>query len=152
MIKILPTISTTFIALSAICVAVGWYYIRARNQEAHKKWMLVGSLFATIFFIIYVSRTIFVGNTLFGGPDSIKVIYQIFLIFHIVLATVAAVMGIVTLTHAFKKRFAKHKKIGPWTAIIWFATAITGVTVYTLLYLIYPGNTTASMIKVILGF
>ncbi|MET3292751.1 DUF420 domain-containing protein [Brevibacillus fluminis] len=152
MVTILPTISTSFIVLSAICVAIGWYYVKKKNLDAHRKWMVVGGICASIFFITYVSRTAFVGNTLFGGPAEIKMIYQIFLVFHIILATVAAVMGIITFMHAYKNRIAKHKKIGPWTASIWFATAITGVTVYTLLYVIYPGGTTSSVIKVILGF
>lgn len=152
MITILPTISTSFIVLSAISVAIGWYFVKKKNLQAHKNWMLLGTVFATIFFLTYVSRTIFVGNTLFGGPDSVKMFYQVFLIFHIILATVAAVMGIITLVHAYKNRIAQHKRIGPWTAIVWFATAVTGVTVYTLLYVIYPGGTTSSVIKVILGF
>ncbi|HZG13815.1 MAG TPA: DUF420 domain-containing protein [Candidatus Bathyarchaeia archaeon] len=152
MITILPTISTSFIALSAIFVAVGWYYIRKGNIEAHKKWMMIGGLFATLFFITYVSRTAFVGNTHFGGPDDVKIFYQIFLIFHIILATVAAVMGIITFYRAYKNQIAQHKRIGPWTASIWFATAITGVTVYTLLYVIYPGGATDSVFKVIFGW
>jgi putative membrane protein len=149
---ILPTISTSFIALSAIFVAVGWVSIRKGNREAHQKWMTVGSVLATLFFLTYVSRTAFVGNTKFGGPDDVKVYYQIFLVFHIVLATVAAVMGLITLYRAYKKQFDRHKRIGPWTAIIWFVTAITGVTVYVLLYVLYPGGTQDSVIKVILGW
>lgn len=36
-LPILPTISTTFIALSAILVAIGWALIKQRKIEAHKK-------------------------------------------------------------------------------------------------------------------
>lgn len=113
--------------------------------------MLWGAGFALAFFIIYMSRTLFVGNTTFGGPDSLKLAYHIFLIFHITLATVAAVFGIVTLLHAFNKRFAKHKKIGRVTAVIWLMTAPTGVVVYVLLYLLYPGGETKPVIDAILG-
>lgn len=152
MITILPLISTSFIVLSAIFVAIGWYYIKAGKRAAHKNMMVIGSVFAALFFITYVSRTAFVGNTMFGGPENIKIIYQTFLIFHIVLATVGGVMGIITLYRAYKQQFAKHRKIGPWTAGIWIATAVTGVTVYTLLYVIFPGGTTESVIRVIFGW
>src|SRR5690606_41752220 len=70
---------------------------------------------------------IFIGNTAWGGPESLKPYYQTFLIFHIVLATVAAVFGITTLTLGFKEKYAKHRKWGKVTSIIWFFTAITGV-------------------------
>ncbi|MFZ0371092.1 MAG: DUF420 domain-containing protein [Halobacillus sp.] len=148
---ILPTLSTFFIVLSAVLVAIGWLLIAKNKRVAHKKVMVAGAISALTFFIIYVSRTIFVGNTSFGGPDEIKIYYTVFLIFHIILATVGAVFGIITLTLAYKRKIPKHRKVGPVTSIIWFFTAITGVAVYLLLYIIYDGGTTTSMIKAILG-
>ncbi|MCM3616395.1 DUF420 domain-containing protein [Sutcliffiella horikoshii] len=150
-IPIMPTISTFFIVLSAIFVAIGWYLIVKRKIEAHKKVMFFAAIFAIIFFIIYASRTIFVGNTSFGGPDDIKLYYTIFLLFHITLATIGAVMGIITLWTGYKNRLDKHRRLGPITSIIWFSTAITGVAVYLLLYVIYQGGETTSVFKAILG-
>ena len=150
-IPIMPTISTFFIVLSAIFVAIGWYLIVKRKIEAHKKVMFFAAIFAIIFFIIYASRTIFVGNTSFGGPDDIKLYYTIFLLFHITLATIGAVMGIITLWTGYKNRLDKHRRLGPITSIIWFTTAITGVAVYLLLYVIYQGGETTSVFKAILG-
>lgn len=148
---VLPTLSTFFIVLSAVLVAIGWVLIVKDRRSSHKKVMIAAAISALTFFIIYVSRTIFVGNTSFGGPDDIKIYYTMFLIFHILLATVGAVFGLVTLTFAFKRKISKHRKIGPVTSIIWFCTAVTGVAVYLLLYIIYDGGTTTSMIKAILG-
>lgn len=150
-IPILPTISTFFIVLSAIFVGIGWYLISKRKIEAHKKTMLLAAVFAIIFFIIYASRTIFVGNTSFGGPDNIKIYYTLFLLFHITLATIGAVMGIITLWTGYKNNLTKHRKLGPITSIIWFSTGITGVAVYLLLYVIYQGGETTSVFKAILG-
>jgi putative membrane protein len=151
-LPILPTISTTFIVLSAIMVAIGWSLIRQRKIEAHKKFMLLAAVFAVIFFIIYASRTIFIGNTSFGGPEHLKIYYTIFLVFHITLATTGAVLGIITLITGLKNNLAKHRKLGPITSVIWFFTAITGVAVYLLLYVIYHGGETTSVLKAILGF
>jgi putative membrane protein len=138
--------------ISAILVAIGWAQIIKGKREAHKKTMIAGAIAALLFFIIYMSRTIFVGNTAWGGPDDLKLYYHIFLIFHIVLATVAAVFGLTTLTLAFKERFAKHRKWGRVTAVIWFFTAITGAAVYILLYILYPGGHTKPVIDAIFGF
>ncbi|KAB2335287.1 DUF420 domain-containing protein [Bacillus mesophilum] len=151
-LPILPTISTTFIVLSAIMVAIGWVQISKRKLEAHKKSMFLAGLFAVIFFIIYASRTIFIGNTAFGGPDDIKIYYTIFLIFHITLATIGAVLGITSLYTGYKNKLARHRKLGPITSIVWFFTAITGVAVYLLLYVFFHGGETTSVIKAILGF
>ncbi|MFJ7970625.1 DUF420 domain-containing protein [Psychrobacillus sp. NPDC096389] len=150
-LPVLPTISTFFIVLSAVLVAIGWGLVKQRKIEAHKKTMIAAAISALIFFIIYASRTIFIGNTAFGGPDNIKIYYTIFLIFHIVLATTGAVFGIVTIVLGFKNNITKHRKIGPITSVIWFFVAITGVAVYLLLYVFYHGGDTTSVIKAIIG-
>ncbi|KZM55962.1 hypothetical protein A3Q36_06600 [Geobacillus stearothermophilus] len=149
---ILPTISTICIVISALLVAYGWYLISRRRIEAHKKVMLTAAAFALLFFVIYMSRTLFIGNTSFGGPEDIKLYYTAFLIFHIVLATVGAVFGLVTLWTGLKDQRARHRRLGPVTSIIWFGSASTGVVVYCLLYVLYPGGQTTSLIKAVFGF
>ncbi len=148
---LLPLFSTSCIVISAVLVAVGWRLILQKKQQQHKTVMLWGASFALLFFLIYLSKTVFIGNTLFGGPDSLKAIYVVFLIFHIILATSAAAFGLVTITLAFKQNFMKHRKLGRITATVWFATAVTGITVYTLLYVMYPGGETSGLIKAILN-
>ena len=150
-VPFLPTLCTFFIVLSAILVAIGWKLVRERKIEAHKKTMIAAAVSAVLFFIIYVSRTIFIGNTAFGGPENLKIYYTVFLIFHILLSTTGAVMGILTIRWGMKNRLDKHRRIGPVTSIIWFFTAITGVAVYLLLYVFYEGGQTTSVFKAILG-
>ncbi|WP_058306997.1 DUF420 domain-containing protein [Gracilibacillus massiliensis] len=149
--EILPTISTFFIVLSAILVAIGWRFVVKKQYKAHKKTMVAAAISALCFFIIYISRTIFIGNTSFGGPEDLKIYYTVFLIFHITLATTGAIFGVVTLILAFKRNIKKHQKIGPVTSVLWFFTAITGVAVYLLLYVFYEGGETTSLLKAILG-
>lgn len=150
-LPLLPTISTFFIVLSAVLVAIGWTLIKQRKIEAHKKMMFAAAISALTFFIIYVSRTVFVGNTAFGGPEEYKIYYTIFLVFHIILATTGAVFGLITIWAGYKNNLTRHRKLGPITSIIWFFTAITGVAVYLLLYVIYHGGETTSVFKAILG-
>lgn len=130
-------------------VAFGWAQIAKRNIEKHRKFMMAAAVFATLFFIVYVSRTALLGNTEFGGPHGVKVFYLIFLLFHIVLATVGGIMGLITIRWGLKNELAKHRKIGPITSIVWFCTAITGLTVYLLLYWIYPGGETKPLLDAI---
>ena len=151
-LELLPTISTTFIVISAVLVAIGWGLIIKGKVEAHKKVMLAAGAAALTFFIIYASRTIFIGNTAFGGGDNLKPYYTFFLIFHIILATSGAVFGIVSIISGLKTNLKLHRRIGPITSIIWFFVAITGVMVYCLLYVLFEPGETTSVIKAILGF
>lgn len=65
---IFPTVSTTFIVISAVLVAIGWGLIIKGKREAHKKVMIWAAIAAVIFFIIYSSRTVFIGNTSWADP------------------------------------------------------------------------------------
>jgi putative membrane protein len=151
MANFLPLLSTSFIVISAVFVAIGWYQIRKKNHQKHIRFMVLAAIFATLFFIFYVTRTAAYGSTPYTGPASLKAIFLTFLLFHIVLATVGGVMGIITLVLGYRKKFAKHRKIGPWTSIIWFATAITGVTVYYILYVKYPPAEAKPLLDAIFG-
>lgn len=147
----LPTISTSFIVISAVLVGIGWVLIIQGKREAHQSAMVAGAIAALIFFVIYMSRTVFVGNTAWGGDPDLEIFYRIFLIFHIILATVAAIFGISTLVLGFKKKFGTHRRLGKFTSMIWFGSALTGVVVYVLLYLLYPGGHTRPVWEAILG-
>lgn len=150
-LPIIPTISTAFIVLSAITVAIGWVQIKQKKRATHQTTMTLAAIFAITFFVLYASRTIFIGNTAFGGPDDIKIYYTVFLIFHIMLATTGAVLGIIMLVSGYKSNFRLHRKLGPTTSILWFCTGVTGIAVYLLLYVLYNGGETTSVIKAILG-
>lgn len=151
--NVLPTICTLLIVISATLVGFGWNAIVKGRREQHQKLMLSGAVTALLFFLLYVSRTIFVGNTSFSetAPVWVKDAYFVFLIFHIMLATTSGVFGIVTLLQAYKKQFAKHRKLGRITAVLWLCTAPTGVMVYVLLYVMYPGGTTKPVFDAIFG-
>ncbi|MFD0588746.1 DUF420 domain-containing protein [Paenibacillus sp. GCM10027627] len=148
---IMPTVSTFFIVLSAVLVAIGWRLAVQRKLEQHKKVMVYAAIAAVIFFIIYASRTFIIGSTPYNGPDGLKPYYLVFLLFHIVLATVAAVFGLTTITLGYKKKFARHRKLGRITSIIWFITAITGVAVYSILYVLYPAADAKPLFDAIFG-
>lgn len=150
-VPFLPTISTFFIVLSGIFVAVGWNLIIKKKIEAHKKMMIAAAIAAVLFLILYLSRSILIGNTAFGGPDSLKIYYTIFLIFHIITAIVGAVLGVITIRAGLKNNLVKHRKLGPIASVIWFITAITGTAVYLLLYVFYKGGETTSVFKAIFG-
>lgn len=151
-LPILPTLSTLLIIISGVLVVIGWMLIRKNRKRAHKNVMIAAAISALMFLVIYLSRTIIIGNTAFGGPDDIKIYYTVFLIFHICLATTGAVLGVLSLISGFKDNLPRHRRLGPVTSIVWVFAALTGVAVYLLLYVFYTGGETTSMIKAILGF
>ena len=70
-------------------------------------------------FIIYASRTIFIGNTDFGDQTQLEHIIK-FSIFHINLATIGGVLGLIQIITTYKDKFKWHRKAGPIASVIWF--------------------------------
>lgn len=147
-----PALNEVFMIISAILIATGWVYIRRGKRETHRKFMLAGATFATAFFISYVLRSLLVGDTTFGGPHKYSLAYTIFLQAHATLATVAAIIGIITIRRALLERFTLHRRIAPWTASVWLIAAASGLVVFLLLYVVYrPGITTNLFRAVTMG-
>jgi putative membrane protein len=141
----LPVLNEAFMISSGLSIAAGWYYIRRRRVDVHRRLMLAGTALAAAFFAGYALRTLLVGDTSFGGPAGLRPAYMGFLQAHSLLATVAAVLGVVTLRRALRGRFAQHRRIGPWTASLWFVTVATGLVVFMLLYVLFPPGPTTDL-------
>lgn len=137
--------------VSAIFVILGWYQIRHHHVRTHRKMMLTAAWLGAAFFVSYVCTSLFIGDTYFGGPKWLNGPYQVFLQIHIILATIAAILGIITIRYALKATFRRHKKVAPWTATSWLIAAATGLVVFLLLFVIYPpGPSTTAVWNLIL--
>lgn len=149
--RLLPWLNEAFMLSSAACVAVGWYQIRRGRRDTHRRLMLTGVTLGALFFISYALHTLLVGDTSFGGPKIWQFPYMAFLQVHSVLATVAAVLGVITLRRALRGRFAQHRRIAPWTAVSWFVAAGMGLMVFLLLYVVFPPGPVHGLVRTITG-
>ena len=137
---------------SAVAAAVGWRFIRRKQVDIHRRWMLTSASLGAAFFVSYLAGTIVIGDTMYGGPSQYSTPYQVFLLVHVLLATVAAVLGVITLRLALKARFGKHRRVAPWTVVLWFISAATGLVVYLLLFVVFtPGPSVGNLLHVLTG-
>lgn len=147
----LAPLNEAFMIASALSLAAGWWAIRHRRVHLHRKLMVTGAFLGAAFFVSYVLKTLLVGDTTFGGPKPLSVPYQAFLQTHATLATIAGVLGVLTLRLALRRRFGRHRRIAPWTAVLWFVAAGSGLAVYLMLYVIFPPGPTTNIVKAIIG-
>lgn len=137
--------------MSVVWILIGWYRVRHHQLHAHRRAMLTGSAFATAFFVTYVLKTLLVGDSTFGGPKSLNTAYMVFLQIHVTLATIAAILGVITLRYAFRRNFRSHRRVAPWTAGMWCVAAGTGLVVFLLLYVVYRPGTPENVVRTITG-
>jgi len=136
----LATVNAVLNATAAVLIGAGFYFIRHKNIEAHKRCMIgamvVSALFLTSYLIYhyYLLKTTGSGSVRFTKPGWIRGVYFPLLLTHTVLAAFVLPLVLRTAYLAVKKRFGSHVRIARWTFPIWMYVSITGVLVYWLLY------------------
>jgi putative membrane protein len=130
----LPAVNATLNGASAVLLSLGYYFIRRRAITAHKRCMVGAFATSVLFLISYLVYHYHVGSVRFTGSGGIRIVYLVILISHTILAAVIVPLVLITLSHAWRARFEKHKRIARWTLPVWFYVSVTGVIIYWMLY------------------
>jgi len=130
----LPAVNATLNALSGLLLLAGYFLIRARRIEAHRRCMLAAFATSALFLACYLVYHYEVGSVPFTRQGIVRPIYFSILITHVVLAATVPPLALVTLSRGLQARYAKHRAIARWTLPIWLYVSVTGVLVYVLLY------------------
>ena len=112
----LPNLNALLNGLSAIALLVGFYFIRAKRVAAHRASMITAFVFSSLFLVSYIANHALHGDTLY--PVHNRVYYDAYLpllISHILLATLALPIVLITFYLSLSRRFAAHRKLARFT-------------------------------------
>ena len=129
----LPPIYATINAFTALILVIGVIQIKKGNRKAHENLMKLAIGLSALFLVMYVIYHMTSASTPFGGEGTIRTVYFIILISHILLSIAVIPLVLITFVKALSKRFDKHKKIAKITFPIWLYVAVTGVIVYIMI-------------------
>jgi putative membrane protein len=132
-----PSLDAALNALSAVLLALGYFFIRRKKILAHKISMLSAFASSTVFLVCYLWYHVHHGVTHFTGQGAVRGFYFALLGSHTVLAAAIVPLVLVTLYRALRQRFDLHKRVARWTLPLWFYVSVTGVLVYWMLYHLY---------------
>jgi len=133
-VHLLPAVNATLNAISAVLLAAGYTFIRARRIEQHRRCMIAAFATSTLFLVCYVVYHAQVGSVRFTRQGLVRPIYFTILITHVTLAAAVLPLAILTLSRGLRARYPQHVRIARWTLPIWLYVSVTGVLVYVLLY------------------
>ena len=132
----LPTLNALLNATSGLLLSAGYVMIRRGRIEAHRRCMLAACTASVLFLISYVIYHLDVGSVPYTGQGGARVFYFAVLISHIILAAAIVPLAIITVTHALRERFDRHRRIARWTLPVWLYVSVTGLIVYVMLYML----------------
>lgn len=126
----LPALNAILNSLTAMCLVMGYYFIRRQQVARHRTMMGLAFLLGSLFLLSYVAYHSQVASTHFGGVGAIRYVYFVLLLTHIALAVVTVGLVLFTLYFALTQQFSKHRTIARWTFPVWLYVSVTGVIVY----------------------
>ena len=142
----LPPVNATLNGLCTCFIAAGWASIRRDRKRVHITCMLTALICSTIFLAGYLTYHFGLlsageeGSVEFTAGGWVRLVYEVILITHLILAFTIPPLVIVTVMPALRARFDRHRRMGLFTMPIWLYASITGVIVYFMLYQWFPST------------
>ena len=130
----LPALNASLNASAAVLIAIGYYQIRRRRIEAHKKCMIAAVCVSALFLVSYLVYHYYAGSVPYTRQDWTRPVYFFILLTHIALAAVILPLVLRTVYLGLQDRRPQHVRIARWTFPIWMYVSVTGVLVYLMLY------------------
>ncbi len=132
-LSFLPPIYASINGLTALILLTALWAIKNKKRVLHERLMKTAILFSVVFLLMYIAYHMTSDSTKFGGEGTIKYVYYIILITHIILSVAVIPFVLITYVRAITENFEKHKKIARVTFPIWLYVAISGVVVYLMI-------------------
>jgi uncharacterized membrane protein YozB (DUF420 family) len=130
----LPAVNAVLNGCAAVLLVCGFFMIRRRRIETHRRFMLTAFAVSSLFLVSYLIYHFNAGIVHFEHQGAIRTVYLWILGTHTVLAAAVPVLAVITLSRGLAARFDRHRAIARWTLPIWLYVSITGVVVYLMLY------------------
>lgn len=129
----LPPIYASINGLTAILLIVAVLQIKRGNRNTHEKIMKLCIGLSALFLIMYVLYHMTSDSTPYGGEGTLRYVYFVILLSHILLSITVIPFVLITFARALNGNFEKHKKIARITFPIWLYVAVSGVIVYLMI-------------------
>jgi putative membrane protein len=120
-----------------VLLAIGWWHIRHRRIQVHRRFMIAAFATSALFLTSYVIYHAHAGSKPFPGTGLARTIYFTILIPHVILAAVILPLALLTLRRGLVRDDARHRRIARITLPLWLFVSVTGVLVYLMLYQLY---------------
>jgi putative membrane protein len=131
----LPALNAVFNGLAATSLLIGYTFIRARKIRQHRAAMITAFVFSSLFLVSYILHHYLHGDIRYPAHAALRGFYLGLLASHIVLATLALPLILVTFFLSLSGRIPQHRKVARWTFPVWLYVSLTGVITYVMLRL-----------------
>ena len=143
-VHIFAAINAFVNATIAVVLVAALIAVKNQRYELHKKLMMGALVLSVLFLLSYIAHHLLAGEAKYGDVNhdgivdeaeklaagTMRVVYLIILITHIILAAIILPFILFTAYRGLTSEFPAHKKLAKITWPLWFYVAVTGPIVY----------------------
>lgn len=145
--KFLPPVHAFLNGSVAVCLVAALACVKQGKIAAHKRWISAAMVLSVLFLLCYVAYHFTSVETKFGDANadglvsaeeaaavgSMRYVYLLLLLTHIVLAGVSLPFILLTWISGITNRFHAHRRMAKWVFPLWLYVAVTGPICYFML-------------------
>lgn len=132
-VHVLPLINAILNGTTALLLIGALVAVKGKNIDLHKRLIYAGMGLSLLFLVVYIMYHTTAGHTKFGGEGTIRTVYFLLLITHIILAAIQAPFVLYAFLYGYTGQIEKHQKIVKFSYPIWLYVSITGVICYLMI-------------------
>jgi putative membrane protein len=132
-LSFLPAVHASLNSLVAVFLVIGLVMAKRKNVLAHKRAISAAMICSILFLLCYVAYHFTTPETKFGGTGSLRTIYFVLLISHIILAAASFPFILFTWIYGFTNQIQKHRRMARYVFPVWLYVAVTGPVCYLML-------------------
>ena len=129
----LPAIYSATNALAAVFLIRALLFIKQKRIAEHKQMMIIALSLSAAFLLMYVLYHVTTPEVKYCGEGTIRTVYFLLLITHVVLAAVSFPFILFTFVRGYTMQVEKHKAMAKYVFWIWLYVSISGPIVYLML-------------------
>ncbi len=132
-IHVFARINAIINSVIALLLLAALWAVRQKKYALHKRFMITSLVLSILFLVSYIAHHLLAGETKFGGEGTMKTVYYIILITHVILAAIILPFILFTAYRALIGEYERHRKLARITWPLWFYVAVTGPLVYLMI-------------------
>jgi putative membrane protein len=128
----LPALNAGLNALTFVSLLLARRAITRGHVACHRAFVFAAFCCTGLFLFSYLLYHFSTASTPYGGPHTLRYIYLLILISHIILAIIIVPLALVTIGLGLNSD-PRHRRIAQWTMPIWLYVSLSGVVVYLMI-------------------
>ena len=146
-LSFLPPFHAAVNGAAAVVLVIAFVAVMKGNIALHRRMILAAMVLSVLFLLSYVAYHFTSSEVKFGDVNgdgtvdaaelarvgSMRTVYLLLLVSHIVLAAVSLPFILFTFIAGWTNRFAAHRRLARWVFPVWLYVAVTGPVCYWML-------------------